>query len=116
VIRKKANNASCAGQGFVCIDGNYTKSCGYDNYSLGACYCATIHYGKIRPAGAPVGACVENGFCFLATPCNSTRDCGAGYVCTDGGCCGFNLCQHYCEQGSIGQAPSVKTPKTAAHK
>jgi len=116
VIRKKANNASCSGQGFVCIIGNYAKFCGYDNYSLGACYCGTIHYGKIRPKGAPVGACVENGYCYVLSPCNTQKDCGPGYVCTDGGCCGTNLCQHYCEQGSIGQAPSLKTPKTTAHK
>jgi hypothetical protein len=116
VVRKKANNASCVGQGFVCIEGNYAKFCGYDNYSIGACYCATIHYGKIRPKGAPVGACVENGYCYLLAPCNTNKDCGAGYVCTDGGCCGQNLCQHYCEQGSIGQAPKVGTPKTAASK
>jgi hypothetical protein len=116
-VRKKANNASCSGQGFVCILGNYPKYCGYDNYSLfGKCYCGTIHYGKLRPAGAPVGACVENGYCALGQPCNTMKDCGAGYVCTDGGCCGFNMCQHFCEQGSIGQAPTVKTPKTAAHK
>ena len=116
VVRKKANNASCGGQGFVCIPGNYAKFCGYDNYSIGACYCATIHYGKIRPKGAPIGACVENTYCYVASPCNTNKDCGAGYVCTDGGCCGQNICQHYCEQGSIGQAPSLKTHKTAAHK
>jgi hypothetical protein len=116
VVRKKASNASCAGQGFVCIEGNYVKYCGYDNYSAGPCYCAEIHYGKIRPKGAPVGACVENGYCYLLAPCNSQKDCGAGYVCTNGGCCGQNLCQHYCEQGSIGQAPVVGTPKTAASK
>ncbi len=115
-IRKKANNASCGGQGFVCIPGNYAKFCGYDNYSIGACYCGTIHYGKIRPKGAPIGACVENAYCYIAAPCNTNKDCGAGYVCTDGGCCGQPICQHYCEQGSIGQAPSTKTPKTAAHK
>jgi hypothetical protein len=115
VVRKKANNASCGGQGFVCIDGNYVKYCGYDG-SVDPCYCATIHYGKLRPTGAPIGACVETAHWYTASPCNTNKDCGAGYVCTDGGCCGQNICQHYCEQGSIGQAPSLKTHKTAARK
>ncbi|HEX3454359.1 MAG TPA: hypothetical protein VHS03_07020 [Gaiellaceae bacterium] len=115
-VRKKASNASCGGQGFVCIAGNYAKFCGYDNYSISACYCASIYYGRIRPKGAPIGACVENGYCYLLAPCRQQKDCGAGFVCTDGGCCGQPLCQHYCEQGSIGQAPSVKTHHTAAHK
>jgi hypothetical protein len=126
-IRRKASNASCGGQGFVCLGANYPKLCGYDNYAAeGICYCGTIYYGKIRPKGAPIGACVENGYCFALAPCGidpvtkQQVKCGAGYVCTDGGCCGPNgfggYCQHYCEQGSAGQAPSVKTPKTAAHK
>ena len=65
-LRKKASNASCTGTGFVCILGNYPKFCGYDNYSLGPCYCGSLYYGKLRPAGAPVGACVEN---VTASPC-----------------------------------------------
>ena len=40
-VRKKASNASCQGIGFVCIGGNKTKACGYDNYSLGSCFCGT---------------------------------------------------------------------------
>jgi hypothetical protein len=116
VVRKKASNASCGGQGFVCISGNYVKYCGYDNYSNGACACATIHYGKIRPKGAPIGACAENAPCYLAAPCNTNKDCGAGYFCAGETCCGGNICVHYCEQGSIGQAPSMKTPKTVFHK
>jgi hypothetical protein len=115
-IRKKANNAACGGKGFVCVLGNYPAFCGYDNYSVGACYCGTIHYGKLRPKGAPIGACVENAYCYISAPCNTNKDCGAGYVCTDGGCCGQPICQHYCQQGSIGQAPSTKTHRTAAHK
>jgi hypothetical protein len=100
----------------VCIPGNYAKFCGYDNYSSGACFCAEIHYGKIRPKGAPIGACAENSYCFLSSPCSSNKDCGSGYFCAGSTCCGGNICLHYCEQGSIGQAPTLKTPKTAAHK
>jgi len=121
VVRRKSSNASCAGQGFICIQGNYAKLCGYDNYSLGACFCAAIHYGKVRPKGAPVGACAENSFCFSATPCSQQKDCGPGYFCAVAGCCGkfgyaSNACLHYCEQGSQGQAPAVGTPKTVASK
>ena len=118
VVRKKASNASCGGQGFVCLGINEPKTCGYDNYSAdGApCYCGGIYYGRIRPKGAPVGACVENNYCYLSAPCSQQKDCGAGYVCTDGGCCGFSMCQHYCEQGSIGQAPALNARKSAAHK
>jgi hypothetical protein len=115
-IRKKASNASCSGAGFICVLGSYPKVCGYDGYSSGPCYCGSIYYGRLRPKGAPIGACVENGYCYLLAPCRQQKDCGAGYVCTDGGCCGQPLCQHYCEQGSIGQAPSMKTHHTAAHK
>ena len=133
-VRRKANNASCTGQGFVCISGNYPKYCGYDNYSLGACGCFTIFYGKLRPAGAPVGACGENSSCpdpadFFVGPggfCNGQKDCGAGYFCAGSTCCPTGVspggvvykgvCAHFCEQGSIGQAPSMKTHKTIAHK
>lgn len=123
VVRKKASNASCAGTGFLCIGSNQPKSCGYDNYSLfgSPCFCAAIYYGKIRPKGAPVGACVENAYCVDLAPCSSQKDCGPGYVCAVAGCCGefgyaTNACQHYCEQGSQGQAPVIGTPKTAASK
>lgn len=121
VVRKKASNASCAGTGFICIGTNEPKSCGYDNYSLGACYCGAIYYGKVRPKGAPVGACIENQFCIDIPPCSSNRDCGPGTVCVTTGCCSsFGYaptgCQHYCEQGSQGQAPVIGTPKTAASK
>jgi hypothetical protein len=112
-VRRKASNASCTGTGFVCINGNYPKYCGYDQYTLGGpCFCATIYYGKLRPAGAPVGACIENGFCNQS--CSRQKDCPPGTVCVNT-CCGPN-CAYYCEQGSIGQAPSMKTPKTQAHK
>jgi hypothetical protein len=117
-VRKRASNASCQGTGFVCLGSNKAKACGTDNYSLGNCYCGTIVYGKIRPKGAPVGACVENAFCDTLSSCSGgPRECGAGYVCTDGGCCNIGpVCQHFCEQGSQGQAPKLSTPKTAAHK
>ena len=120
-VRKKASNASCSYSGFVCVPGNYAKLCGYDNYSLGACFCAEIYYGKVRKAGAPIGACAENAYCYSAEPCTSQKDCGAGYFCAVAGCCGEfgyapNACLHYCEQGSIGSAPKVGTPKTVASK
>jgi hypothetical protein len=119
-VRKQASNASCTGTGFVCILGNYAKFCGYDNYSIGPCYCGSLYYGKLRPAGAPVGACVENGYCDALPGCRGPNGqrlpCPAGTVCTDGGCCGAPMCQYFCSQGSIGQAPSLKTPKTTAHK
>ena len=119
-VRRKASNASCAGTGFLCIGSNKAKPCGYDNYSIGVCYCGTVYYGKLRPKGAPVGACVENTYCLSAQPCqgpNGTRlPCPAGYVCTDGGCCGAPICQHYCQQGSQGQAPRLNAHKSSAHK
>ena len=113
-VRKRASNASCGGTGFICIGSNKAKVCGSDG--TGNCFCVSLHYGKIRPAGAPIGACVENTFCSSASPCSKQTDCGAGYVCTDGGCCFSNICLHYCQQGSQGQAPPLSTPKTAAHK
>jgi hypothetical protein len=118
VVRKKASNASCGGQGFVCIVGNYPKYCGYDNYSAEGlpCACLTIHYGKLRPKGAPIGACAEAAYCVSLEPCSTNKDCGAGYFCSDGGCCGQPLCAPYCQQGSIGQAPKKGAPKTLFHK
>ena len=59
-VRKQASNSSCQGTGFQCIGSNKAKACGYDNYSLGYCFCGTVYYGKIKPKGAPVGACIEN--------------------------------------------------------
>jgi hypothetical protein len=120
-VRKKASNASCQGTGFVCIGSNKAKACGTDNYSLGNCFCGTVYYGKLHPKGAPVGACVENSFCVTADPCTQQKDCGAGYVCISSTCCtnfGYapQLCLHYCEQGSQGQAPKLNVHKTAAHK
>jgi len=132
-VRKKASNASCGGTGFSCIGSNKAKACGYDNYSIGYCFCGTVFYGKLRPAGAPIGACVENSFCpggfFVGNGgfCNVQKQCGPGYVCISETCCGIGVdpntgtkypgvCIHYCQQGSQGQAPSLKTPKTAAHK
>ena len=120
-VRKKTSNASCSGTGFTCAGSNKAKACGYDNYSIGYCFCASVYYGKLRPKGAPVGACVENSYCAFSTPCSTQKDCGAGYVCVGSGCCsnyGYapHMCLHYCEQGSIGQAPSLKTHKTVAHK
>jgi hypothetical protein len=64
---------------------------------------------------------VENSFCVTADPCTQQKDCGAGYVCISSTCCtnfGYapQLCLHYCEQGSQGQAPKLNVHKTAAHK
>jgi len=116
-IRRQASNASCGGTGYVCILGNYAKSCGYDSSSLGACFCAEIYYGKIRPKGAPIGACAENSFCDTLDACVTQRDCGAGFFCGVAGCCGefgyaTNACLHYCQQGSQGQAQPLGTPGT----
>ena len=116
-VRKKASNASCGGTGFQCIGSNKAKTCGYDPYALyNICYCGTIYYGKLRPKGAPIGACVENAYCGAYGTCTSQKDCGAGTVCISQTCCGPPICSHYCEQGSQGQAPPLNTPKTAAHK
>jgi hypothetical protein len=118
-VRKKASNASCTGTGFTCAGSNKAKACGYDNYSLGVCLCASVYYGKLRPKGAPVGACIENDLCDNFDGCFRQKDCGPGYVCVTPGCCSVStpgVCAHYCEQGSQGQAPTLKTPKTLAHK
>lgn len=122
-VRKKASNASCQGTGFNCIGSNKAKACGYDNYAvLNVCYCGTIYYGKLRPKGAPVGACVENSFCNTAKACTGPKDCGAGYVCSSESCCATKFgyakaqCFHYCEQGSQSHAPKLSTPHTAAHR
>ena len=121
VVRRKASNSSCQGTGFDCIGSNKAKACGYDDNSIGTCFCATIFYGKLKHPGSPVGACVENAYCALSASCASQKDCGAGYVCTTATCCqtifGYpNLCFHYCEQGSQGNAPKLNTPHPAAHK
>jgi hypothetical protein len=115
----KASNASCSGTGFVCAGSNKAKACGYDNYSYGACFCGSLYYGKIRPAGAPVGACVENVECDdQAVSCTKQRDCGPGFVCIYNGCC-FDtpVCMHFCEQGSQGQAaPKLNKKGTYTHR
>jgi hypothetical protein len=114
-VRRKASNASCQGTGFQCIGSNKTKVCGFDQASI-FCFCATVFYGKVRPARAPVGACVENAYCYGLSPCFGPRDCGPGFVCTSDTCCGPPVCSHYCQQGSQGQAPALNTKHTLAHK
>ena len=61
-VRRKASNASCQGTGFECVGSNKAKACGVDP-ETDVCLCATIFYGKVRPARSPVGACVENASC-----------------------------------------------------
>ena len=117
-VKRHASNASCSGTGFFC-EGSI-KACGYDSNSLGFCYCAGIHYGKVRPVRAPVGACVENIFCDEDLDCSSNKDCAIGTVCVSN-CCdqvdGFGFqCTPYCQQGSIGQAQPFSTPRTGVHK
>jgi hypothetical protein len=118
-VKRHTANSSCIGTGDVC-NGNPVKVCGYDSGPFAQCFCATIHYGKLRPAHAPVGACIENGFCDGPPTCQSNHDCPAGTVCTST-CCdqifgyGF-LCSPYCQQGSQGQAVPLTTPKTMAHR
>ena len=88
VVRKKASNASCGGTGFVCLGYNQAKTCGYDSGPLASCFCGTIFYGRIKPARAPVGACIENGFCYAGIPCpGGNKYCPAGTVCTTASCC-----------------------------
>ena len=124
-VKRHASNSSCQGTGFECIGSNKAKACGYDNYSLGTCLCGTVFYGKLKPKGAPVGACIENVFCeslTLGDVCSGPRDCGSGFVCITGGCCTLrhkgitykNFCMHYCEQGS--QGAKLNMPKTVAHR
>jgi hypothetical protein len=116
-VRRKASNASCGGTGFECIGSNKAKVCGSDPFAYAnICYCGTLFYGKIRPAGAPIGACVENAFCYTLSPCSRQRDCPAGFVCSSESCCGPPLCMHYCQQGSQGQGPRLNAPHSAAHK
>jgi hypothetical protein len=121
-VKRHTSNASCTGTGFFCTGSNDPKVCGYDSGLFGVCFCATISYGKLRPARAPVGACIENDFCFDGIECSGgNRDCPAGTVCTTNTCCetfgGYGpLCFPYCKQGSQNQAKPLNTPKTAAHK
>ena len=119
-VKRHSSNASCAGSGFMCYGYNQAKICGYDSGPLGGvCFCAVISYGKLRPARAPVGACVENDFCSDGIPCSGgNKDCPSGTVCTTATCCetlgGYGpLCFPYCKQGSIGQAKPIGTAKTA---
>ena len=125
-MRRKASNASCQGTGFFCNGTNKAKVCGYDN-TFGVCFCATLYYGKIRPARSPVGACIENSFCDYITTisgdvtCTQQKDCPLGTVCVTNTCCetfdGYGpVCAPICQQGSIGQAKPLNTPKTMAHK
>ena len=112
-VKKHASNAVCSGTGDYCLGS--PKVCGYDP---GICFCATIIYGKIRPPKAPVGACIENGYCDDFSTCVSAKDCPLGTVCTST-CCdqafGYGyLCAPYCQQGSQGQAPPrIGTANTA---
>jgi hypothetical protein len=126
-VKRHTANASCAGTGFLCLGSNQAKLCGYDTGPLGSCFCGELYYGKIRPRGAPVGACVENFFCDdfnLAATCTRQRDCGPGYACITGTCCNVivkgqlftNFCLPYCQQGSQNQAQPLRTPKTTAHR
>jgi hypothetical protein len=123
-VKKHASNASCAGTGFLCAGSNQPKLCGYDNGVFGDCFCSTLFYGKIRPTRAPVGACIENSFCYAGIPCSGQfgiNGCPAGTACITDTCCetifGYGpLCLPYCQQGSQGQAKPLNTPKTAAHK
>ena len=118
-VRRKASNASCAGTGFVCLGSNTAKVCGYDSGPLAECFCAVIYYGRIRPARAPIGACIENDFCYDGIPCpGGNKYCPAGTVCVTDTCCqtlfGYGpQCFPYCKQGSLGQAKPLNTPKTA---
>jgi hypothetical protein len=121
-VKKHTSNASCAGSGFICLGSNQAKICGYDNGPLASCFCATISYGRLRPARAPVGACIENDFCIDGIPCpRGTHDCPAGSVCVTNTCCetifGYGpLCFPYCQQGAANQAKPLNTHKTAAHR
>ncbi len=118
-VKRHAANSSCAGSGFICLGSNTAKICGYDSGPLAECFCATISYGKLRPARAPVGACIENDFCDAGIPCSGgNKDCPSGTVCTTNSCCetifGYGpLCFPYCKQGSQNQAKPLGTPKTA---
>ena len=121
VVRRKASNASCSGTGFICIGSNQQKLCGYDSGPDGTCFCGELYYGKIRPTRAPVGACVENFFCDSVDSCTRQRDCPPGTACVTATCCetifGYGpVCAPYCQQGSIGQAPPMNTPRTATHR
>ena len=126
-VSRHTSNASCAGTGFLCLGQNVAKACGYSPSTSGFCYCGELYYGKIRPKGSPVGACVENFFCqglTIADACNGQRDCAAGYACISDSCCTLrfkgttyrNFCFHYCEQGPQPTPPGLTTPKTAAHR
>jgi len=137
-VRRKASNASCQGMGFECVGSNKSKSCNLD--PANDCFCATIYYPKLRPAGAPVGACIQNGDCPDPFPedcptddivigpngfCNQQKQCGPGYVCISESCCtpGVScsgvvykgVCAHYCQQGSQ-SAPPLTAAGTFAHK
>jgi hypothetical protein len=114
-VRRKASNASCQGTGFECLGSNKAKVCGSDQMT--GCFCGTLFYGRIRPARSPVGACIENDYCYQGYPtCTQQRDCGAGFVCVSETCCGPPICAHYCQQGALGQAPALNTKHTLAHK
>ena len=131
-VKRKSSNASCAGSGFFCAGSNTPKLCGYDTGPTGTCFCGLLYYGKVRPAGAPIGACIENQFCnggqpnalSVADACSRQRDCPPGTACITGTCCTIsfkgvtykNFCLPYCMQGSRGQAQPLTKPKTTAHK
>ena len=113
-VRRKASNASCQGMGFQCIGSNKAKQCGSDPVT-DICFCATVYYGRLRPKGAPVGACVESAYCYDLSTCTTQKDCGPGFVCTSETCCGPPVCGHYCQQGSQSQPP-IDAPGTLTHK
>jgi hypothetical protein len=112
-VRRQASNASCKGQGFVCAGSNKAKACGFDQIT--DCSCLSIYYPKLRPTGAPVGACVENDYCYETVTCASQKDCAPGFVCVAETCCGPPVCAHYCQQGSQ-NTPPLDAPGTMTHK
>jgi hypothetical protein len=61
VIRRKAQGGACAGQALSQCGPRILVKCQNPSIPVDTspCYCATIYYGKTRPATAPLGACAD---------------------------------------------------------
>jgi len=73
------NDTSCT----TCTNGGSCST--YTNCNGGgSCYCGV--------STENVNYCFLNDYCVDLVQCSGSADCGAGYLCLAGNCCGYNVC------------------------